>query len=112
MSTGPASNNVKGNLGTPILSSLIKSASDSKARFRLCLACVQSEASEQRLNTLFPPNLHDNLVVARSDKAGAIRQSHVIILAVDPSAVEATLKEDGVVPALKGKLLISVAAGW
>jgi pyrroline-5-carboxylate reductase len=31
---------------------------------------------------------------------------------VDPSAVAATLKEDGIVQALAGKLLISVAAGW
>jgi pyrroline-5-carboxylate reductase len=42
----------------------------------------------------------------------AVQDSDIIILAVDPSAVALTLKEDGIVQALSGKLLISVAAGW
>ena len=35
-----------------------------------------------------------------------------MILGVDPSQVEATLKQNGLAQALQGKLLISVAAGW
>lgn len=41
-----------------------------------------------------------------------MQDSNIVILGVDPTDVEATLKQDGLAQALKGKLLISVAAGW
>lgn len=52
------------------------------------------------------------MTISRGNNAKALQDSDVVILGVDPSAVEATLNQDGIVPALKGKLLISVAAGW
>lgn len=95
------------------MKSLLSSPGDSKAHFSRYAACVYSEASEQRLSSLFLEH-QDNqtLTISRGDNAKAIRESDIIILGVDPSAVETTLKQDGIVPALKGKLLISVAAGW
>lgn len=41
-----------------------------------------------------------------------MQSSDIVILGVDPSQVEATLKQNGLDQALQGKLLISVAAGW
>lgn len=41
-----------------------------------------------------------------------MRQSDIVILAVDPSAVHGVLTEAGLRNALGNKLLISVAAGW
>jgi len=104
---------MEGNLGTPILKSMINSTTDSKAQFSKYIACVQSEASEQRLSSQFSEHTKSGkLLISRGDIAKAITASDIIILGVDPSAVESTLKADGIASALKGKLLISVAAGW
>ncbi|KAI8934828.1 hypothetical protein NX059_008509 [Plenodomus lindquistii] len=103
-----------GNLGTPILKALLDQPKDSQAQqFSKFIACVHSERSEQRLNSLFQDHIKSGtLVISRGDNTTAVRNSNVIILGVDPSAVEATLKEDNLAQALHGKLLISVAAGW
>lgn len=42
----------------------------------------------------------------------AVQQSDVIILGPDPADVEALLAEPGLATASKGKLLISIIAGW
>jgi pyrroline-5-carboxylate reductase len=95
------------------LKSLLSSPEDSGAHFVRYIACVQSEASEQRLYSLFHTYLEERrLSISRRNNVKAIKESNIVILGVDPSAVEATLKQDGIVSALKGKLLISVAAGW
>lgn len=96
------------------MKSLINSTtSDSKVQFSKYIACVHSEASQQRLSSLLPKHLKSGeLTISRNDNTGAVTDSDIIILGVDPSAVEATLRESGIVDALKGKLLISVAAGW
>lgn len=52
------------------------------------------------------------LAIYHGDNVQAVHEADIIILGVDPLAVEATLKQDGLVQELKGKLLISVAAGW
>jgi pyrroline-5-carboxylate reductase len=95
------------------LKSLLSSPEDSKAHFSKYIACVHSESSEQRLSAQFPDQKASGvLTISRNDNVKAIEESGIIILGVDPSAVESTLKQDGIVSALKGKLLISVAAGW
>jgi pyrroline-5-carboxylate reductase len=95
------------------LKSLLSSPDDSKAQFSKYIACVHSEASEQRLSFLFSEQVESGkLIISRNANAKATQDADIIILGVDPSAVESTLKQDGIVSALKGKLLISVAAGW
>lgn len=52
------------------------------------------------------------MCITRNDNVSAIKNSHVIVLGVDPSQVEATLSDIVVIEALRGKLLISMVAGW
>jgi pyrroline-5-carboxylate reductase len=99
-----------GNLGTPILQSLINAPPNSLRGITQFIACVQSESSEARLKTLFSQN--GNIRILQNDNVTAIKDSDVIILGVDPSQVEAILKNDGIKEALRGRLLISIVAGW
>ncbi|RII09014.1 hypothetical protein CUC08_Gglean007413 [Alternaria sp. MG1] len=99
-----------GNLGTPILKSLLNAPPDSLRGITQFVACVQSEGSERRLQDLF--SQHKNVRILRKDNITAIKNSEVIILGVDPSQVEAILQEEGIKEALQGKLLISIVAGW
>jgi pyrroline-5-carboxylate reductase len=102
-----------GNLGTPILKSLLTAPNDSKAHFTQIIACVHTSASEERLSSLFPVHISSKrLRISRNANSNAISSSSVVILGVDPSAVASTLTQPGIVSALQGKLLISVAAGW
>ncbi|KAH8730551.1 FAD-linked oxidoreductase-like protein [Phaeosphaeriaceae sp. PMI808] len=102
-----------GNLGTPILRSLIDSPKDSKAHFTKYIACVHSEKSEQRLTSQFAQQKESGeLIISIRNNVKAVQDADIIILGVDPADVEATLKQDGIASAMKGKLLISVAAGW
>ncbi|KAF1972243.1 pyrroline-5-carboxylate reductase [Bimuria novae-zelandiae CBS 107.79] len=102
-----------GNLGTPILRSLTEASEESGVQFTRFIACVHSTASEERLLKLFPEQKKSGkLVISRGQTLQAVQDASVIILGVDPAQVEATLKQDGLAQALKGKLLISVAAGW
>lgn len=74
---------------------------------------MHSEKSEKRLSELFPEDKEwGKLIISRGENVNAVQLSDIVILGVDPSQVEATLAQDGLVEALKGKLLISVAAGW
>ncbi|RAR08338.1 FAD-linked oxidoreductase [Stemphylium lycopersici] len=106
-----------GNLGTPILRSLLNAPNNAnELPLTSYIACVHSASSETRLNTLFAePIKSGKLSVSRGNNASAIARSDVIILAVDPAQVEATLAEDGVREAFlqegEGKLAISVIAG-
>ena len=102
-----------GNLGTSILKSIIKVPSDSPARFDRLAACVRSESSVQRLEVLSDEfKKYCDFQVSSGPNAGMVKGADVVILGVDPSQVEATLKEEGMSRALVGKLLISVVAGW
>jgi pyrroline-5-carboxylate reductase len=92
---------------------LLNAPSNSKANFSKYIACVHTSASEERLSSLFSDHISSHkLRICRNANIDAIQSSSVIILGVDPSAVEPTLTQPGMVSALKGKLLISVAAGW
>jgi pyrroline-5-carboxylate reductase len=104
---------VPGNLGTPILKSLLSAPKDSKANFSRYIACVHSIKSESRLSYQFSEESeHGKVEILHDANVKAVQESDVIILGVDPADVEATLQQDGIVAALKGKLLISIAAGW
>lgn len=52
------------------------------------------------------------LLISRGQNVKSVQDATVVILGVDPSDVERTLNQEGLAQALKGKLLISVAAGW
>lgn len=75
------------------------------------IACARSEGSQRRLEQQFT-RLNDKVTICRNDNVKAVSESHIVILAVDPSAVQRVLTEAGLREALKDKLLISVAAGW
>ncbi|KAL2884512.1 hypothetical protein SGCOL_000460 [Colletotrichum sp. CLE4] len=102
-----------GNLGIPILKSLLDSAEskDNALPITQFIACVRSEKSEEALKARFS-SAGDQLVVSRGDNIAALQKSDVVILGVDPADVEEVLSKPGTKEALKDKLLISVAAGW
>ncbi|GJN82968.1 hypothetical protein PLIIFM63780_006514 [Purpureocillium lilacinum] len=95
-----------GNLGTAIINKLV--GADAGLPFTKITACVRSESSQASLEKRFP----GTLTVRRGDNAGAVRDSDVVILGVDPTEVEEVLQQPGVRDALAGKFLITVAAGW
>jgi len=103
-----------GNLGQPILSSLLsESGSDENAKFKRYIACVRSEVSESKLSKKFPEAVKSGkLSISRGDNVKAAKDADIVLLSVDPADVEITLKQDGLSDALSGKLLISLAAGW
>lgn len=103
-----------GNLGQPILSSLLsESGSDENAKFERYIACVRSEVSESKLSKKFPVAVKSGkLSISRGDNVKAAKNADIVLLGVDPADVETTLKQDGLSDALSGKLLISLAAGW
>ncbi|KAF6817810.1 proline oxidase [Colletotrichum sojae] len=101
------------NLGIPILKALFDASNGEGYSLPITkfIACVRSEKSEKALKDRFP-NAGDKLRVSRGDNIGALKESFVVILGVDPGDVEAVLSQPGTAEALEGKLLISVAAGW
>lgn len=100
-------------MGNAILRSFVSRpfSQDSGLKFNRFIACVRSEASEQRLKEQFaqPPR---EVIISRDDNVQAVQDSGVIILAVDPSDIEPVLTQPRMQEALANKLLISVAAGW
>ena len=111
---GDLANFETGNLGQPVLSSLLsESGSDKNAKFEKYIACVRSEGSEKKLSEKYPEAVKSGkLSVSRGANVQAAKDADVVLLGVDPADVEATLKQDGLADALSGKLLISLAAGW
>ncbi|GFF98794.1 pyrroline-5-carboxylate reductase [Aspergillus udagawae] len=102
-----------GNLGTAILRSLLQNSEDKRTSlpFARFIACIQSQTSELRLASQFP-QYAEKFLIYRDNNVDAMRDSDVIILALDPSRIEAELTLPGLRDALANKLLISVAAGW
>ncbi|KAL4863888.1 hypothetical protein BDV12DRAFT_206130 [Aspergillus spectabilis] len=99
-----------GNLGTAILKSLLTS---SESLFSKYIACVQSNSSAERLKGQFSEHTNTNtLTVSTNNNIQSIQDSDVIILGLDPSAIQSGLTQPGLREALSLKLLISVAAGW
>lgn len=103
-----------GNLGTAILSSLVSTPADQgdSVLLRRFIACVQSHGSENRLKEKFAQYYPQKLNILRWNNVQAVRESDIIILAIDPAHVESVLTQPGFRDAVSGKLLVSVAAGW
>ncbi|KAH6684907.1 pyrroline-5-carboxylate reductase [Plectosphaerella plurivora] len=97
-----------GNLGLPILQSLVQSDASIK-EFNVC---VRSQATLDKLSETFKDQ--KRVYITRGENVSAVHEADVVILAVDPSDVLATLQQDGIARVLYSskKLLISVAAGW
>ena len=74
---------------------------------------MRSETSEKKLSEKYLGAVQSKrLSILRGDNIKAAKDSDVIILSVDPSDVNKTLKQEGLADALSGKLLISLVAGW
>ncbi|PLN82632.1 pyrroline-5-carboxylate reductase [Aspergillus taichungensis] len=106
-----------GNLGTAILTSLIKSPPTNPLTkspiFTNVIACVRSVASENKLKQSVPQSPHiSTTTTTDTPPLSAVRSSSVIILAIDPADIQQTLTQPDLASALSDKLLISVAAGW
>jgi pyrroline-5-carboxylate reductase len=100
-------------MGTAILKGLLTSPKDKADAipFTAYIACVQSKASERRLATQLS-KYSQNLRISIGENATAVNAADVVILALDPSVIGATLKQPDLRDALANKLVISVAAGW
>lgn len=103
-------------MGTAILSGIlnapVKPRNDGRSTPRISrfLACIQSDASEQRLRSEFATH-KDRLDIVKADNPRAFRTADIIILACKPYMAEAILGEAHAEDALRGKLVISVLAG-
>lgn len=74
------------------------------------IACVRCPESAKRVKKALWE--HSSFVkVAQNDNVAAVKQSEVVILACKPSMISSMLSEPGLAKALRGKLLISIAAG-
>lgn len=93
------------------MTNLIVGNSPEPLPFTKFIACVKRETSQRSLESKFAQH-SDKFSVRRGDNIGAVQQSDVVILAADPADIEHVLTQPGLREALKGKLLISVAAGW
>ena len=104
-----------GNLGLPILRSLVKPATSKATDLTINRynVCIRSEATQNHLTEEFR-EFKDSVSITRGENAAAVRDADIVILAVDPADVAATLEQDGIAAGLSSskKLLISVAAGW
>jgi pyrroline-5-carboxylate reductase len=100
-------------MGTAILKGLLTRPKDKADAipFTAYIACVQSKASEQRLATQLS-KYSQNLRISIGENATAANAADVVILALDPSVIGATLRQPDLRDALANKLVISVAAGW
>lgn len=104
-----------GNLGTAILTSLIEASGKEGDSLKInrFTACVRSEQSEKRLRDKFARVSGDRLRISRNDNANAVKDSDVVLVGADPADVRQLLTQSGLESiSLKGKLFISIVAGW
>ncbi|RDA83006.1 hypothetical protein CP532_4387 [Ophiocordyceps camponoti-leonardi (nom. inval.)] len=77
----------------------------------LFIACVRSAHSAERVAVAL--KAHSSAVcVVRNENVKAATQADVVLLACKPYMVDAVLGEPGMKEALRGKLVISICAGW
>ncbi|KAI9150799.1 FAD-linked oxidoreductase [Paramyrothecium foliicola] len=74
------------------------------------LRTADDEGSKARLTKRFSNS--ERLTIRQGASLQGVKDADVVILGVDPSDVDETLKQPGLADALAGKLLISIAAGW
>jgi pyrroline-5-carboxylate reductase len=74
------------------------------------IACVRRPESAEKIKKAL--SVYNNSVqINQNDNLGACKQADVVLLGCKPYMVEGILAEEGMVEALKGKLLISILAG-
>lgn len=102
-------------MGSAILAGILKSCAATRAtgaepRFTKFIACVNSDASVERLRTRFA-EYEDVLKVYVKANVEGMSAADVVLLGVKPYMVEDVLGEEGVAFALMGKLTISFLVG-
>ncbi|KAK2614509.1 hypothetical protein N8I77_001324 [Diaporthe amygdali] len=104
-----------GNLGTAILTSLLEASEKDESSLKISrfTACVRSEQSAKRLRDKFAGVAEDRLRISRNDNANAVKDSDVVLVGADPADVRELLTQSRLESiSLKGKLFISIVAGW
>jgi pyrroline-5-carboxylate reductase len=104
-----------GNMGCAILAGVLASCGRARLagiepRIARFIACVNSEASVERLNNRFKADL-ERVTVLRQQNVTAMKDADIILLACKPYMTDAILGEEGVREALQEKLVISVVVG-
>jgi pyrroline-5-carboxylate reductase len=102
-------------MGCAILAGVLESCGKTRLahiepRITRFIACVNSEASVERLNNRFKAD-SERLTVLAQQNASAMKDADIIVLACKPYMIDAILGAEGVREALQGKLVISVLAG-
>ncbi|CAD6504558.1 BgTH12-00067 [Blumeria graminis f. sp. triticale] len=107
-----------GNLGTAILSGILKSSIDSNVskipnhdiNIQRYIACISTPQSVERIKKTLG-HLSGNVEIMQGRNTEAIALADYIILGCKPNKVQDILQEDGIAEALEGKVLISICAG-
>jgi pyrroline-5-carboxylate reductase len=104
-----------GNMGTAILAGVLGACrkerlAGAEPRIGRFFACVNSDASVERLKNRFNADL-DHLGVVQKQNTMATYQADIVLLACKPYMIDAVLGEEGMAEALRGKLVISVIVG-
>lgn len=103
-----------GNLGTPILSQLVKASQKTPRSlpFSNFIACVRSERSKKALQERFHRDAGLVSVYTSNQNVEAVSKADLVVLAADPADIDGVLKAPGFRTALGNKPVISVVAGW
>jgi len=102
-------------MGSAILQGVIEAcekekSADRKPRFSKFIACVNSQASVERLEVRFQKHLSSLKILLKNNLDG-IKDADIVMLGCKPYIVEEVLGGKGFAEALNGKLLISFAVG-
>jgi len=77
------------------------------------IATVRSEGSQKKVQAAFSAYESAAAIdVFRGNNVEAVKASDLVLLACKPYMVKDILAESGLVDALKGKILVSICAGW
>lgn len=96
-------------MGTALLKGIFVSTSNAESRVKRYIACVRTEKSRERLQTLFGAT--EAVEVLCDDNIRAAKEADVVILGFQPTDVKAILDDSSMACALHGKLVISMLAG-
>ncbi|ETN40604.1 pyrroline-5-carboxylate reductase [Cyphellophora europaea CBS 101466] len=99
-----------GSMGSAILSGLLEASADGHAPISSFSACVRSDQSVKKLQSMFS-SYQDRLSIRKGDLVATAQDADVIILAVKPYMLREVLGAAGMGDAVRGKLVLSVLAG-
>ncbi|KKY27022.1 putative pyrroline-5-carboxylate reductase [Phaeomoniella chlamydospora] len=99
---------ITGNMGTAILSGILDATETTPGPISQFTACVKSSVS--RLETTLQHN-RERVQILSNQNIRAVQEADIIVLGFKPYMLNAVLGEDGMVDAIRGKLVISVLAG-